>query len=344
MKRVLAGLAITAALVVCGCAPTPATTPSPSAEGGASTESSATRAATQASIAHRFATADEGRELLVSNEAYYAGFSQNDLDYRMQKTGTTMDEYKAFASEQTLDFTDEEKAIYDDCFAKMAATLQEKGYTLPPLDEIVLVKTTMAEECNVGGYTHGTTIFLSADLLDALANQDEEQVDRDSPTVFLWHEVFHCITRCNPSFRANMYKLIHFTVHDVDYPLPPSVMEFHISNPDVEHHDSSAVFSIDGKDVECFCDLVTTKHFEQPGDKFLAYATTALVPVDGTDTYYTPEQASNFFEVFGGNTDYVIDPEECMAENFAYALTYGTEKDYKSPEIIEGILASLSKS
>ena len=31
--------------------------------------------------------------------------------------------------------------------------------------------------------------------------------------------------------------------------------------------------------------------------------------------------AENFIEVFGDNTDYVIDPEECMADNFGYALT-----------------------
>lgn len=73
---------------------------------------------------------------------------------------------------------------------------------------------------------------------------------------------------------------------------------------------------------------------------------TALVPVYGSDTYYTPEQAENFDEVFGTNTDYVVDPEECMADNFGYALTYGmngpTGNGYPNPEIIEGILAILT--
>ena len=35
------------------------------------------------------------------------------------------------------------------------------------------------------------------------------------------------------------------------------------------------------------------------------------------------EQAENFDEVFGTNTDYVIDPEECMADNFGHTLAYG---------------------
>ena len=72
-----------------------------------------------------------------------------------------------------------------------------------------------------------------------------------------------------------------------------------------------------------------------------------MVPVDGTDTYYTPEQAANFDDVFGTNTSYVVDPEECMADNFSLALTYGMEGEdgngYNSPEIIEGIFAYLTR-
>ena len=57
--------------------------------------------------------------------------------------------------------------------------------------------------------------------------------------------------------------------------------------------------------------------------------------------WYTPEQASNFDEVFGTNTGYVIDPEECMADNFSFAVVYGDKgpegNGYPNPEIIEAI-------
>ena len=162
-----------------------------------------------------------------------------------------------------------------------------------------------------------------------------------------WHEIFHCLTRCNPDFRAEMYKLIHFTVQEKEYSLPPSVFEYHISNPDVEHHNSYATFSINGQNIDCFTDFVTTRHFEQEGDSFFGCSTTALVPVDGSDTYYTPEQAENFDEIFGTNTDYVIDPEECMADNFGYTLAYGMDgpkgDGYPNPEIIEGIMDFLCR-
>lgn len=344
MKNALACLAIAASLILFGCS-----SPHVSAESNSSAaeQSTASPVTAQQAIAHRYASASEGKDLLLSNKAYYAGFSQNDLDFRMQKTGATMAEYQAFAAEQVQDFTNEEKALLDGQLAEMAATLAERGYTLPPLDEVVFVKTTMAEECDAGGYTHGTTIFVSTKMLNMFTAPTAAHRDPNILTTFLWHELFHCQTRCHPDFRAHMYQLVHFTVHDKDYVLPPSVGEYHISNPDVEHHDSSAVFSIDGKDVECFVDMITTKHFEHAGDNFFLCSTTALVPVDGTDTFYTPDQASNFYEVFGRNTTYVVDPEECMADNYSYALTYGTEGEYglgyETPEIIEGIIAYLSK-
>ena len=313
----------------------------------ADTESQAAGAETQAAalIPYRFASREEGAELMLANDKYYAGFSQNDLDYKMQKKGATMEEYQAFAREQVRDFTPEEKTLIDGYFADMEKTLKDNGYKLPPLEEIVLIKTTMKEENDVGGYTHGTQIYISERVLNAGLSGKENAVINNRG--FFWHELFHCLTRCNPQFRADLYKLIHFTVQQDDYKLPPSVAEYHISNPDVEHHNSYATFRIGGKDIDCFTDLITTRHFEKEGDSFFDNATIALVPVDGTDIYYTPEQAENFDEIFGKNTEYVIDPEECMADNFAYALCFGKEgpgqNGYPNPEIIEGILEYISR-
>jgi len=101
---------------------------------------------------------------------------------------------------------------------------------------------------------------------------------------------------------------------------------------------------IDGEQVDYFAAWITTKHFEKEGDSFFFYMTTALVPIDGTDIYYTLEDAENFCEVLGRNTAYVIDPEECMADNFAYAMTYGIDDmEYNSPEIIEAAIEAVSR-
>ena len=292
---------------------------------------------------HRYATKEEGRSLVHENKNYYKGFSQNEIEYRMQKKGAGIDDLVSFAQEQVMEFTTEEKALLDGLFEEMENSLKEKNYSLPPLEEIVLIKTTMKDESEADAYTHGTQIYLNGDLIKAAADGNEELIA--GLKVIMWHELFHCITRCNPDFRKEMYRLIRFTITDKEFPIPPSVFEYHITNPDVEHHDSYATFVIDGRNIDCFTDMVTTKHFENEGDDFFDSMTTALIPIDGTDVYYTPKQVANFDEIFGKNTDYVIDPEECMADNFAYSMVYGMNgkdgKPYPNPEIIEGILSYL---
>ena len=81
---------------------------------------------------------------------------------------------KAFAVDQEIDITQEEIDTADALFAEMEETLTANGYTLPPLDEIILVKTTMAEECNVAAYTHGTQIYLSEKYLKVDLNNKEK--------------------------------------------------------------------------------------------------------------------------------------------------------------------------
>ncbi len=91
----------------------------------------------------------------------------------------------------------------------------------------------------------------------------------------------------------------------------------------------------------CFVAFISTEHFEKAGDTFFDNMATALVPTDGTDTYYISEDAENFYEIFGENTDYTIDPEECMADNFSFAMYYGLDHTYANPEIIEYIINRL---
>ena len=94
--------------------------------------------------------------------------------------------------------------------------------------------------------------------------------------------------------------------------------------------------------MDCVVLFTCSKPFEKAGDSFFGAMETSLVPVDDLSTVYTKDDAENFWEVFGGNTTYVIDPEETMAGNFAYTLVYGLEgKDYATPEIIQAIDAYL---
>ena len=293
-------------------------------------------------IPHRFASAEEGRELLLSNTGYYDHFTQIDIDIRMKKSGATMDELLKASTDEIRNFNIFEKYLMDRRIAKMARSLKKNNYELPKLEEIIYIKTDMAVEMGASGYTHGNEIYLnSVNIMFSIIPGAGEYFDH-----LLWHELFHCLTRNNPDFRADMYSLIHFTVEDSDYELPPCVREKFLSNPDVEHHDAHATFIIDGQEKECFVAWIATMDYSEAQSSSESMTATALIPIDGTDVYYTKEQASNFDEVFGTNTGYTIDPEECMADNFADAMQYGMDgkngQGYPNPEIIRGVIGRVS--
>ena len=214
------------------------------------------------------------------------------------------------------------------------------GYALPPTDGIVFIKSTMAEECDAGGYTHGTQVYLGESITQLGLTDDPELLEMFRQIVA--HELFHCLTRNHPEFRTAMYAILGFTVTGQEYDLGQSVRERVIANPDVEHHDAWATFEIGGKPVNCVVVFTAGKPFEQPEDSFFDDMTTGLVPVDDLSTMYTAEDAANFWDVFGGNTDYVIDPEETLADNFSFVIVNGLEgMEYPSPEIVEAIDALL---
>ena len=117
-----------------------------------------------------------------------------------------------------------------------------------------------------------------------------------------------------------------------------------ISNPDVEHHNASALFSIDGRQRRCVVVFYAKEFFENPGDTFFERGGTGLVPVDDLDTIIDSSTASDFWDRFGRNTEYVIDPEETMADNFSFALVYGRDgRNYETPEIIDEALGLLAE-
>ena len=104
---------------------------------------------------------------------------------------------------------------------------------------------------------------------------------------------------------------------------------------------------IDGKETDCYLLWICPEDYAKANDVAGFNTETVLVPIDGTDTYYTMDQATNLDEVFGTNTNYLTDPEECMADNFADAMQYGLKgpngQGYPNPRIIEGIIDILSK-
>ena len=95
-------------------------------------------------------------------------------------------------------------------------------------------------------------------------------------------------------------------------------------------------------------DFIQKNYTPYEGDSFFKYLTIGLVPLkdgspekkQGKTIVYSAEQASDFFEKVGRNTDYIINPEEILAENFAGVLL---SKQAQTPELHDKIRKALKK-
>lgn len=298
-------------------------------------------------LPYRIADREEAVKLYLSNESYFARLTQNDVQFRTQDKNGTVDTLKSFGAAQMLDFSEEEKELLREAMDEIEELLREKNIRLPAVGEIVFIKSTQKEEggrdvYSPSAYTHGTQIYLNNYVLLLLSTGTKNHA---RGVAVLVHELFHCLSRSDPAFREEMYGLLGFRIADGDYTLPAAIADKLISNPDVEHHDATAEFTIRGEKKECYLATVSTRPFEQPGELLGSYLEIVLVSVDG-DGIYFPKDAEDFRDVMGSNTDYVIDPEECLAENFSFALTYGENNPkapYKTPELIRAILEAVTE-
>ena len=109
-------------------------------------------------IPHSYASVDEGRKLLLANTEYYEQYSQNDIDFRLRKSGATLDELLNVSADSVKKFNFFEKFYIDHRISGMYKALKKNNYTLPEIDEIVFIKMDMGLEGGASGYTHGTEI------------------------------------------------------------------------------------------------------------------------------------------------------------------------------------------
>ena len=285
-----------------------------------------------------FATVEEGQQLMRARTLFHEQIADSTLAFFLQKKGGTLEEYIDYSAQQVVAFTPEDMQRVNDTLAWLQNQLEKHGLRLPDPGELTFVSTTMNEALGAAGYTSEGTIFLGWFTY---------KPDRYSDELFrqiVVHEISHCLSRQYPEYRQALYSLIHFNLLDQDIELPQEIRNQLIANPDVEHHNSYATFTIGGEKKDCYLVFLTDAVFENPGDTFFSGMYSGIVPLDSNKVYRTDE-VDDFWDIVGRNTDYAEDPEEIMATNFSYAIL-GLDDGYaayKSPEILQGIVDYLKK-
>lgn len=282
-----------------------------------------------------FASVEEAKALLATEDSFTEAWSQFDIDSRMGESGSTKDALMQHIREQVVPWSDEDRTKLSSSLERVRKKISDNDLIIPLPDKITVVKTTGKEEGGAGGYTRGEYIVFCGGFSD----MKEDDVDR-----FFVHELFHVVSRNNPELRERLYKIIGFGIMpSIEY--PDVLKPYRITNPDATQTDSYIVLKVGKREsVPCMMILYSTKPYD--GGSFFNYLNIGFLELEGEEemspvindegpVIHNMNEVSGFYEQVGKNTQYIIHPEEIMADNFSYAML--GKEGLKSPIIVNRV-------
>ncbi|MDR8525563.1 hypothetical protein [Shewanella fidelis] len=282
-----------------------------------------------------FLTKTEAAAVLTQEDEFVRGISSFDMASRMKRADLpSKSEYLAFVATQTLDWTDADKAAVNQAYQQILPQLTALKVELPK--PIELIKTTGLEEGGAA-YTRGQAIIL----------QQKQLNNAKGLPGLIAHELLHIYSRHNPEVKQKLYQAIGF------YPLgeisfPTALSSQKITNPDAPINDFGIRVNYQGKAVWAVPILYSEAQYNlEKGGEFFDYLEFKFVIVGDSEQASTniydadkPQivkvsELKGFFKQIGRNTNYIIHPEEIIAENFSFLMTGETE--LKSPHVLHKI-------
>ncbi len=279
------------------------------------------------------ATVPEGRRLISLPDAFTAALSPTDLAYRLKtRKPTTAADLLAYAADQVRPFSATETKKLEAIIGRVRARLT--GFKLPLPEEIFIVKTTGLEEGGAAYCRRNAIIFP-----ESVLGRSDERLER-----LLIHELFHVLSNQNEPLRRALYAVIGFRAcPPID--LPRSLADRKLTNPDGPTLEYCITLETPAGERVAVPFLSARIPFdpEQPNRSFFEVLEFRLLAVEPAGDHWRPVTENDtpilldpavtpsYARQIGGNTGYIIHPDEILAENFV-ALVLGT-KDLTTPRI-----------
>lgn len=288
-----------------------------------------------------FATPAEGTAVLSRQDAFLASLSRFDIQSRMNTDrAVNKSEYVEFIGKEVLPWKPEEQQRLQTAVERVSQKLSV--FELPFPKQILLVKTTGREEGGAA-YCRGNAIVLPSRQLQ----RSEEAMQR-----LLIHELFHVLSSTNPALRDRLYSIIGFS-RCPTISLPKSLQDRKITNPDAPTIEHFIEVDYQGKEISVAPILIADKADYVPSRngsffKYMQFRLLQLtregermVPslVDQKPLLLDPNKVPSYRAQIGDNTNYIIHPDEILADNFVLMVV--RHKEPATPMIIEKLQAVL---
>jgi hypothetical protein len=234
--------------------------------------------------------------------------------------------YGAYLKADVADFTTTERKQIDPIMREIFQTCQKVAPGLFP-ERIRLIKTTAKHYGEGVYYTREDCIVIPIDVLENFELKAFKET--------MYHEVWHIISRQHPKVQTAAYALIGFTPQPtVPIKMPKRLRERLLYNPDgvdMNWQIRLKPKTSDGQVVTCI-PLLHTVSDGYTADKptFFSYVEFNLYPVSGgrvittADSLTSPIKLADepsFFQQITDNTNYIIHPDEVIADNFMFIMT-----------------------
>lgn len=286
---------------------------------------------------------EEGRKILTAEDAFTKSLSRFDLQVRLKRTeNATLEEWKKLATAEVLPWSDEEIVHIKPAVAVLAEKLKKLKLPLP--EKVLLVHMSGKEEAEAA-YTRANAIMLPSKVLSYPPDRLED---------LLAHELFHVLSRHDAETRQRLYGIIGFRACE-EIPLPASLKDRKLTNPDAPQINCTIDLKIDGRVVTATPILHSSEeNFDaEKGGSLFRYLTFRLMVVEkkegkwqpaasgGAPILLDPKQVPSFLEQIGKNTGYIIHPDEILADNFKHLVK--EEQKLPTPKIMEQMQSVLKQ-
>lgn len=260
----------------------------------------------------------EGAPSFTAEDEFMAVVTPADISIRTRlPEGTRADLIRTYAG-ALEPWTDAERGRLEAMLLRRDAQLRSIARWLPA--SILIVKSNGAADTSLP-HTRGAAINMGMQLPAS---------DADLDSIF-FHELFHVLSRHNAARHDEMYALIGFAPCSIN--LPDAVRATTVTNPDAPLLRWAAPLGADGRQVVAVLFANPPRwNPEQPvfgryfNLRFLqavrgADGQCALSLESGQPVEIPGDQAiAAFHAAAGANTNYVLHPEELLADNFSQLM------------------------
>jgi hypothetical protein len=283
----------------------------------------------------RFASVEAGQRVLTADDDWMRATSVFQRRAVMGRAEpVTLDAFKRWNADAVRPWTAELRQRWRRAIEALTPAFESLRVPLP--SEVLLVVSNGQESANAP-YTRANAVVLAGAA--SMPGYDD--------AMLLAHELWHVASRHAPALATRLYAEIGFEPVPL-LAFPDAWADVRIANPDAPENRHAMRLALGGRETLVTPVLVAARTALQPGETFFSVMDVRLLEVeptgdrsravqrDGQPVWHALATTAEYLRRLGGNTGYVIHPEEAMADN---VMLLANDRPARNPALLARLRA-----